>query len=733
MTRLKGALDSARPPTELRRVVFALTVEEKARFIDWYETLASQDKVAFWQSTPEEAIGQLEIEGVKLSPVPQMVSHHHIEAVDKEDILEQVLRDKDRRGRPRDLPDEVIKFAVSEANLDLDAMRVDLIRSLSAKYAKKHGLDLDALTDADRLAACQDLTKHLRAKILETIGDLFAYPERKVTKAIANGGWAVVQQGPILRPNPLREIPYGYAALLRIGDCWGVAYSTIATAKETHQLFVPKFDQKEAHRVYKDLFLPAARKHAAFRRLRDYRREVELLVAKDRWSTEEQRSLPFHVGFFIALYVHYDMNSRVRWAERHSGRVYRNLRDRVIALTNNVVLPEGEGYDSMKFADLLVVPLAATDERMDTPIKKQAFRDRVDWLRRGLTKAIEIWPARYGHLSKLRDRLKEVEERVAESENRQWHQEDRFPAFSRELTEKILDAAWAADINIYLACVLQLSTCLRNNEIQRLSRDFLLHDCTLDYRRPRLIAATGVEEYLSTKTTDKIERTELTNPRASIVTRVILRHFLRYQYPAEHLLKNFWDGLKVSLDDSRVRNGRTMRKGLIVPRALRTTGATMLRFTRETLFFPRIENEIISARMTHSTTLMIERVYARNPPPGSDGLAPHVYLGFGECMVVSATVADQGHETVHECDISSQDCAWDAWLLRDLLDRYRAEIVAAEKHGPGAVAAAESHFKQLKYYVYIEYTKGLPMNVDPDLAKAEISKHYTGRTAYTRY
>ena len=86
---------------------------------------------------------------------------------------------------------------------------------------------------------------------------------------------------------------------------------------------------------------------------------MELLVAKDRWSTEERCSLPFNFGFFIALYVHYDMDSRVRWAEKHSGRVYRNLRDGVIALTNNMVLPEGEGYDPMKFADLLVVPLAA--------------------------------------------------------------------------------------------------------------------------------------------------------------------------------------------------------------------------------------------------------------------------------------------------------------------------------------------------------------------------------------
>jgi hypothetical protein len=255
--------------------------------------------------------------------------------------------------------------------------------------------------------------------------------------------------------------------------------------------------------------------------------------------------------------------------------------------------------------------------------------------------------------------------------------------------------------------------------MQRLSNIFLLRDCTLDYRSKRHISSLGEEDFLSIKTSKKIAREELTNPRTSIITRVILRHFTRYESPSEQQLKNFWEALKTELKDSRFRNGKIQRKGLIVARALRTTAATMLRFTRETLFFPRFENEDIAARMTHATTLTIEQVYARNPPPDSGGMAPHVYLGFGEKMLVNG------------CEISSQDTAWDSWLLRDVINRFIEAIEDAK--GEASKEEAARNLEQLKSFIVKEFEAGRALNVDPEKAKDEVEKHYKGRSTRTNF
>lgn len=270
---------------------------------------------------------------------------------------------------------------------------------------------------------------------------------------------------------------------------------------------------------------------------------------------------------------------------------------------------------------------------------------------------------------------------------------DNYPALPLNTVKILLAAAFKTNQMLYNRIILQLSTCLRNEEINRLNPKHLLPNGTLDYsERP----AAGLEQ-LSQKTAPKRNgsATVFVNPPTSVVTRVIMKGGHKFSKRTdlkkgdEDIAFNafekaealFWEpggeirkllsaAFKDALlgDDSATTElqGRdALQADRTHQRTLRTTGATMLRYGLTSRICIPIEPKVISERMAHIDGTMIEKVYANGRPIDSKGSqTPDDYI-----TIDALEIEGPDGKLVK---IADNEYLWDAWLLEEFFTRYAA-------------------------------------------------------------
>ena len=209
----------------------------------------------------------------------------------------------------------------------------------------------------------------------------------------------------------------------------------------------------------------------------------------------------------------------------------------------------------------------------------------------------------------------------------------------------LLKAIARKGLGFYNFAILALSSLVRYRDLRHITKSHLGPDNRLIYNKE----VHG--RFLSRKTLEsgKIEPSRLTNPTASLVTRVILRHlpFKPFDKRAEEL---FAPGNKVR--ESLTPEGR---KNAVL-RSLRTTGATMLveSVNSETCRTPTTRE--VSHRLSHISETMLIQIYARTRPPGiSENIDQ--YLDLPEVIVGGN-------------DLAQTEAAFDLWLVSHMLETY---------------------------------------------------------------
>ena len=244
-------------------------------------------------------------------------------------------------------------------------------------------------------------------------------------------------------------------------------------------------------------------------------------------------------------------------------------------------------------------------------------------------------------------------ERVARKYADDLRDEESYPPFPLSDIEKLLEAAANTSMKLYCRIIVQLSTCLRIDEMDKFHGDgWLLNDGTLRYstKNPR------TDSYLSTKTIAKLPRNQLVNPGTDLVTRIILKNqkkILNF-IPKTSTKFAFWRS------DSPVRQ-KLKQNG--PERSLRATAATMLVFSAESkICSGNITYRDVQNRMAHKTASMITEVYAKNRPADSAGKSVDEYFQIQDiAFKISGKVVS----------LAESENAWGLWLFLDFYRRFK--------------------------------------------------------------
>jgi hypothetical protein len=208
--------------------------------------------------------------------------------------------------------------------------------------------------------------------------------------------------------------------------------------------------------------------------------------------------------------------------------------------------------------------------------------------------------------------------------------------------KEILDTAWKTNRSLYYAVALSLSVGGREEEMRRLVQspnNYILADGTLDYNNTN--RRKNIREYLVQKTANN-NITDLTNPRLSIVSRMILLH----EKPIFAPTKFFIDQKK------GFRSKPELQK--YHERCLRTTCATMIAFCSRIKGPWRSDHSEVQVRLAHSTIETSLNVYAKKIPKD---ISPIKYFDINPDIKLMGE------------SITEHSNLWDVWLLRDYLGR----------------------------------------------------------------
>lgn len=359
------------------------------------------------------------------------------------------------------------------------------------------------------------------------------------------------------------------------------------------------------------------------------------------------RKIPKRLGFVLAYYC-----ASMGWKK---GDI--KTARQILEMTGNIPLLESKNEQSILFFDSwsrsLLDQLASPKRKYrgeeQHTVYSQTFAPRYKLLSR----AFGLMHARFGipYSSIFRDCLncEKSFETQGEALEEELSDGTNFPALSLKDVKKLLEISLKRDLNLYAYIIMQLSTCLRNQEMSRLiahKDKAVINGSFLRYRTPLVKSADPDKDlYLVMKTKGKVNLySQLTDPELSLVSRFILSN-MSPEFHFAH--KTFFE------KNGDVRNALTEPNGH--QRSLRTTGATMLRYGLTSHVARTIDPKIIMHRMGHTTEEMVSSVYARNLPTDANGLDPDDYLNLHPLHVSGI-------------DISKQMYAWDLWLLNELLN-----------------------------------------------------------------
>lgn len=358
-------------------------------------------------------------------------------------------------------------------------------------------------------------------------------------------------------------------------------------------------------------------------------------------KTMSPSKMPRRVGFALALaYL------KAGYTEKDTATLY--FWESVCqSLQNDLLPPDQNGFGYADFFDAWIDRLVA-DIKNGGKVGKKTIRKKTETLGKALKEYKRKMKPKY-YPDDLIDLMTESKEAVIRRHGDDLRDEDNYPALPLSDVTTILESAWNLDTALYNRIILQLSTMVRVIEIDRLTKDYLLHNDTLCYRQQ----ING--EYLSTKTIGKVDRSDLINPNTSIVTRIIMKHF-NFQLDRKNV-DSFWNVNNAMRKSLKTKDGHE--------RSLRTTGATMAMFGEGSNVCVKTSYRDVQNRMAHKTAQMVTTVYAKNRPADSEGMTVDAYLNA--CPMTLKNGKEYHLHTI--------DNAWDLWLLRDFMNRYGLEKV----------------------------------------------------------
>jgi len=359
-------------------------------------------------------------------------------------------------------------------------------------------------------------------------------------------------------------------------------------------------------------------------------------------KTISPSKLPKRVGFALALaylrsYKEDDVTALKLWESVCQS------------LQNDLLPPDQNGFGYADFFETWTARFVR-DLKNGGKVSKTHIRKKTEILGKALKQYMKKVATKH-YPKDIIDLMTEAKDNVIKLHSDDLRDEDNFPALPLSDVKTMLESAWNQNPALYNRIILQLSTYVRVIEAGRLDKCYLLANDTLNYRQE----VNG--QYLTTKTMGKVKRSDLVNPKTSIITRVIMKHF----------------GFKVDRKevDAFFSVNNAMRKSLKTAdgheRSLRTTGATMAMFGENSDVCVKTFYRDVQNRMAHKTAQMVTTVYAKNRPADSEGLTVDVYLS-SQKMTLKAEDGAGYH-------LHMTDNAWDLWLLRDFMGRHGKDLV----------------------------------------------------------
>ena len=366
-----------------------------------------------------------------------------------------------------------------------------------------------------------------------------------------------------------------------------------------------------------------------------YKNAVEEIFKSNLVDSMMVSSIPKRLGFILALFCH-DKD----WMPHYVRQVRRILKK-----TGNPEIPfpkRGEQVLLNSWLDGILNNLGMTERvrKGRIEIKRSSYTELTKIVRQAFSGADE----KFGRFTTAFRAEKLIEE-LALRKAKQKVDEDHYPALPLKDVKLVLRHSLIAGLECYFAVILQLTTCLRNQEMGRLSKNSLCGS-----RKSMLLYQEPLYDnvYLIQKTLKKVDpKRDLSNPGVSLIGRVILKF---YKFASQETVNSLFEL------GSELRNALSTIDGH--QRTLRTTGATMLRFGFLTAIARPIDPKIIMQRMAQKTEQMVSEVYAKNLPIDAQDMDPDHYFSLGPIKLRSKFGV---------FEVGKWEYAWDLFLLRQVL------------------------------------------------------------------
>lgn len=359
-----------------------------------------------------------------------------------------------------------------------------------------------------------------------------------------------------------------------------------------------------------------------------YEKTADDLDKKDKIPIEEIKKLPMRLGLVLAFYetqrslncaaihktnsVVYQLLANQPLPDRNETRHW--VRTQVRAFTRRLRSGANQEFRSVSDFRRLAKHLAAAfryfygrlevqDERFNLhPSITETWKEVISSYRNALQELMnagDVAAEEKIRATRARDLI------LANDENYQTLTIEQLDIILRHAIE------YRPDYNYVM---LQLLTCLRNKELERLDKAFLVGK-ELNYKDA--VEVKGKNRFLSTKTMHKVPRSRLNNAATCALTRYILKY---EDFEPAGVQKLFaCSGL--SKKSIRKKLGQaTGGRGGEHQRSLRTAAATwMYRCADVNLWFDRlplqsVSPKMIADKMAHKDTTMVESIYARSHP-----------------------------------------------------------------------------------------------------------------------
>ena len=437
------------------------------------------------------------------------------------------------------------------------------------------------------------------------------------------------------------------------------------TDKKNNEMWAEIRDKKQAEGEFDDWI--SGHKNQKYFNISDYSANSQriLIKLKNKESIKHMR-LPRTFAEVFSIYEEhvfgfpgYEHN---RTTDEQHTRVKANKARKIISFLENADLPSGSGTTPKRtqITEMIGGAFEKLIQTGDIEIRS-SMNAYVGLVCRSFDFSVKVLAAHSEYFSDLQSIDSDIAKHlnsIIKSNTKTKHKPNNKlgkgsnrPVIQLEDLTPILDAALETGRGIYMQMILDLSTCVRPEEGDRLSRfgkQYLRKDFTLNYRHDGLSKDIPI---LSQKNLATHPLEDRTNPGVSIISAYILK----YESPENPKIFFGTKGYKKHYPDIK----------FYVRRSLRTTGATMLAYCdKASSSSRRASLRDVQMRMCHKTLTMAMEVYAKTEPMN---MPPANYF----------KINDYGVQFGKEPYMFDGNL-WDLWLLRDVIDRMERALSKPE-------------------------------------------------------